>query len=68
MKHTIATNNGGRVVVRPLEDRSAVVLGINVNNQGAASVRLDAATLGALLFALECSGEECGMDGAAVSA
>lgn len=61
MRHTIATNSGGRVIVRPTEDRAAVVLGINVAPGGAASVRLDAATLGALLFALEQSAEDCGM-------
>lgn len=60
MKHTIATNNGGRVIVRPAEDRQSVVLGINAQ-QGASSVRLDAATLGALLFALEEAGTVCGM-------
>lgn len=64
MKHTIATNSGGRVIVRPSEDRASVVLGINAN-QGATSVRLDAATLGALLFALEHAGDVCGMDEAA---
>lgn len=63
MKHTIATNNGGRVIVRPAEDRQSVVLGINAQ-QGASSVRLDAATLGALLFALEEAGTVCGMEGA----
>lgn len=62
MKHTIATNNGGRVIVRPAEDRQSVVLGINAS-QGATSVRLDAATLGALLFALEEAGTVCGMAG-----
>lgn len=60
MKHTIATPSGGRVIVRPSEDRETVVLGINAN-QGAASVRLDAESLGALLFALEESGTVCGM-------
>lgn len=68
MKHTICTNSGGRVVVLPSSDRSSLVLGINVTPGGAASVRLDAAQLGALLFALECGAEECGFESQAVAA
>lgn len=60
MLHTIKTDNGGRVIVRPTENRGAVVLGINAG-PGATSVRLTAATLGALLFALEQAAEDCGM-------